>query len=580
MNFFNTVEKDILNKFKENNIPLDDVKLLTSSKKELGDYQINDAMKLAKVMHKSPRDIAEELVKCLEETGYFKNINIAGAGFINLSFKDELLTEYVEEVIKSSTKDVEKLDSDRIIIDYGGANIAKTLHVGHLRPANIGEALKRLARHLGKEVIADVHFGDIGRQSGMVIYELKERYPNLNYFSGKEETNWDELPITGEDLEEIYPLASIKAKENEEIMDEVREITAELESGKNKGYVALWDKIKEISIEDIKKIYKKLNTDFDLWEGESDAYPYIEETIDIMEKSGYLVESEGAKIVEVIEDTDKAPMPPLVVIKSNGATLYATRELATITSRMKRFNPKEIWYITDMRQELYFNQVFRASFKTNLVPKTTKLLFFGNGTMNGTDGKPFKTRDGNAATLKGLIKSVKEEILTHMNKDMDNKEEIAEKITIAAIKYADFLPNRTTDYIFEPSKFIDVEGKTGPYILYNTIRMKSILNKANDMGIDYSNYYNKPTDTEKEIILLLMEKNNILHKAYNNKDLSSIADYLYNLTSIFSRFYEGNHILTESDEKIKESWLTLTKLVKETNEELLAILAIEVPEKM
>ena len=580
MNFLNTVEKDILNKFKENNIPLDEVKLLTSSKKELGDYQINDAMKLAKVMHKSPRDIAEELVKCLEETGYFKDINIAGAGFINLSFKDELLTKYVEKVIKSSTKDVEKLDSDRIIIDYGGANIAKTLHVGHLRSANIGEALKRLARHLGREVISDVHFGDIGRQSGMVIYELKERYPNLNYFSGKEETTWDELPITGEDLEEIYPTASIKAKENEEIMDEVREITADLESGKNKGYVALWDKIKEISTKDIKSIYKELNTDFDLWEGESDAYPYIKETIDIMEKSGYLVESEGAKIVEVIEDTDKAPMPPLVVIKSNGATLYATRELATITSRMKRFNPKEMWYITDMRQELYFNQVFRASYKTNLVPKDTVLEFYGFGTMNGTDGKPFKTRDGNAATLKSLIKSVKEEILTHMNKDTDNKEEIAEKITIAAIKYADFLPNRTTDYIFEPSKFIDVEGKTGPYILYNTIRMKSILNKAKDMGIDYNNYYNKPTDTEKEIILLLMEKNNILHKAYNNKDLSSIADYLYNLTSLYSRFYEENHILTESDEKIKESWLTLTKLVKETNEELLAILAIEVPEKM
>lgn len=580
MNFLNTVEKDILNKFKENNIPLDEVKLLTSSKKELGDYQINDAMKLAKILHKSPRDIAEELVKCLEETGYFKDINIAGAGFINLSFKDELLREFVEKVIKSSTKDVEKLDSDRIIIDYGGANIAKTLHVGHLRSANIGEALKRLARHLGKEVISDVHFGDIGRQSGMVIYELKERYPNLNYFSGKEEITWDELPITGEDLEEIYPTASIKAKENEEIMEKVREITAELESGKNKGYVVLWDKIKEISTKDIKSIYKELNTDFDLWEGESDAYPYIKETIDIMEKSGYLVESEGAKIVEVIEDDDKAPMPPLVVIKSNGATLYATRELATITSRMKRFNPKEIWYIVDMRQGLYFEQVFRASYKTGLVSKDTVLEYYGFGTMNGTDGKPFKTRDGNAATLKSLIESVKGEILTHMNKDIDNKEEIAEKITIAAIKYADFLPNRTTDYIFEPSKFIDVEGKTGPYILYNTIRMKSILNKANDMGIDYSNYYNKPTDTEKEIILLLMEKNNILHKAYNNKDLSSIADYLYNLTSLFSRFYEANHILTESDEKVRESWLTLTKLVKETNEELLDILAIEVPEKM
>ena len=580
MNFLNTVEKDILNKFKENGIPLDEVQLITSSKKELGDYQINDAMKLAKIMHKSPRDIAEDLVKCLEETGYFKNINIAGAGFINLSFKDELLTEYVEKVIKSSPKDVEKLNEERIIIDYGGANIAKTLHVGHLRSANIGEAIKRLARHLGKEVISDVHFGDIGRQSGMVIYELKQRYPNLNYFSGKEETTWDELPITGKDLEEIYPTASIKAKENEDIMNEVREITAELESGKNKGYVALWNKIKEVSIEDIKSIYKELNADFDLWEGESDAFSYIKETIDIMEKSGYLIDSEGAKIVEVIEDDDKAPMPPLVVIKSNGATLYATRELATITSRMKRFNPKEIWYIVDMRQGLYFEQVFRASYKTGLVSKDTVLEYYGFGTMNGTDGKPFKTRDGNAATLKGLIKSVKEEILTHMNKDMDNKEETAEKIAIAAIKYADFLPNRTTDYIFEPSKFIDVEGKTGPYILYNTIRMKSILNKAEAQGINYGNYYNKPTDTEKEIILLLMEKNNILHKAYNNKDLSSIADYLYNLTSLYSRFYEANHILTESDEKLRESWLTLTKLVKETNEELLDILAIEVPEKM
>ncbi len=580
MNFLNAVEKDILNKFKEKDIPLEEVKLIRSSKKELGDYQINDAMKLAKVMHKSPRDIAIVLVNCLEETGYFKDINIAGAGFINLSFKDELLTEYVEKVINSSTKDVEKLSKEKIIIDYGGANIAKTLHVGHLRSANIGEALKRLAKYLGKEVIADVHFGDIGRQSGMVIYEIKERYPNLNYFSGKDETTWDELPITSKDLEEIYPLANNKAKNNETIMNEVREITAELESGKNKGYVALWDKIKEISVKDIKNLYKELNTDFDLWEGESDAFPYIKETLDIMNKSGYLINSEGAKIVEVIKDTDKAPMPPLVVIKSNGATLYATRELATITSRMKRFSPKEIWYIADMRQELYFHQVFRASYKTGLVPQSTKLDFYGIGTMNGKDGKPFKTRDGNAATLKGLIKNVKEEILNHMNKNMENKEKIAFQITIAAIKYADFLPNRTTDYIFDINKFIDIEGKTGPYILYNTIRMKSILTKAKEQEIVYNNYYNKPVNTEKEIILLLMEKNNTLHKAYNAKDLSPIADYIYNLTSLYSRFYEENHILTETNDKTKESWLTLTKLIKETNEELLNILAIDVPDKM
>ena len=405
MNFLNKVETDILNELKKEGIPLEKVSLIKSSKKELGDYQINDAMSLAKVMHKSPLEIAKTMVECLEKTNYFENINIAGPGFINLSFKQKLLTEYVENLNTDSTKDVEKLENERIIIDYGGANIAKTLHVGHLRSANLGEALKRLAKRLGKEVIGDVHFGDIGRQSGMVIYELKERYPHLNYFSGKEEV-WDELPITSEDLEEIYPTASNKAKENEEIMDSVREITAELESGKNKGYVALWDKIKKISIEDIKKIYKELNTNFDLWEGESDSYPYIEETLNIMNNSGYLKESEGAKIVEVKEDDDKAPMPPLVVIKSNGATLYATRELATLTSRMKRFNPKEMWYLTDNRQELYFTQVFRAAYKTNLVKEETKLSFYGFGTMNGSDGKPFKTRDGKAATLKSLIKSV------------------------------------------------------------------------------------------------------------------------------------------------------------------------------
>ncbi|HIS38422.1 MAG TPA: arginine--tRNA ligase [Candidatus Onthousia faecavium] len=580
MNFLNSVEKDILKTFKENDIPLDEVNLIPSSKKELGDYQINDAMRLAKIMHKSPREIAELLVKCLEETTYFENINIAGPGFINLSFKKELLTSYVEKVISDSTKDVENLEEEKIIIDYGGANIAKTLHVGHLRSANLGEAIKRLARRLGKDVIADVHFGDIGRQSGMIIYELKERYPSLNYFSGKTEEKWDDLPITGEDLEEIYPTASTKAKADDKIMEEVREITAELDKGENKGYVALWDKIRELSIKDIKAIYKQINTDFDLWNGESDAYPYIKETIDIMEKSGYLVESEGAKIVDVVEENDKSPMPPLVVIKSNGATLYATRELATILSRVKQFNPKEIWYLADMRQSLYFTQVFRAAYKTKLVPSNLKLSLYGFGTVNGTDGKPFKTRDGNAATLKGLIKDVKEEILTHMNKKLDNKDLIANQIAIAAIKYADFLPNRTTDYIFEPSKFIDVEGKTGPYILYNTIRMKSILEKATAKNLKYAKYTNVPTNTEKEIILLLMEKNNILHKAYNNKDLSPIADYLYNLTSLFSRFYEENHILTEQDQKKQESWLTLTYLVKITNEELLSILAIDIPEKM
>lgn len=582
MSVLTTVNKEILKKLQEHDLPIMEISLIPNSRKDLGDYQINDAMKLAKIMHKSPHEIATTIADALEETNYFENINIAGAGFVNLSFKKELLTTFVENIISDPSKDVEKLEKTKIMIDYGGANIAKTLHVGHLRSANIGEAIKRLTKYLGKEVIADVHFGDIGRQSGMVIYELKTRYPNLNYFSGQEEEKWDELPITGEELDKLYPTASIKAKEDETIMQEVQQITKELENNSNKGYVALWNKIKELSVKDIKKLYKRLNTDFDLWEGESDSYKYIPETLKIMEDSGYLIDSEGAKIVDVKLDTDKAPMPPLVVIKSNGATLYATRELATITSRMSRFAPDEIWYIADIRQSLYFEQVFRASYKTGLVNSNTKLNHYGFGTMNGKDGKPFKTRDGEAASLKSLLASVKEEIISHMHKDMDNqeKDEIAEKVTIAAIKYADIISNRTTDYIFDPAKFIDVEGKTGPYLLYNTIRMKSILRKASLNNISYKHYTNIPTGTEKELILYLLEKNNILHKAYNNKELNVIADYLYNLTSLYSRFYEEHHILKEQDDNIRESWLTLTNLVKDTNLELLNLLGIEVPEKM
>ena len=583
MNFLRSVEKKILEEFAKENLCLREISLLRSNRKELGDYQLNDAMKIAKELHKSPLEIAKTMQKALERTNYFENINIAGAGFINLSFKAKLLTAYVENYFHDINKDVEKLKKSKIMIDYGGANIAKTLHVGHLRSANIGEALKRLAKYLGKEVIADVHFGDIGRQSGMVIYEIKERYPNLNYFSGKEETNWDDLPITAADLEEIYPTASNKAKANEKIMEEVRDITAALESGHNKGYTELWEKIKEISITDIKEIYQRLNTDFDLWEGESNAYPYLKDTIDIMEKSGYLIQSEGAKIVEVKENTDKSPMPPLVVIKSNGATLYATRELATLKSRMDRFNPDEIWYLTDNRQELYFTQVFRAAYKTSLVPKTTKLEYFGFGTMNGPDGKPFKTRDGGAMTLKSLLKEVREKIDQQMSDKFVNateKEQIAEQITIAAVKYADLLPSRTTDYIFDPTKFTDIEGKTGPYILYNTIRMKSILTKAKENNIDFNHYTNESTGLEKDIILLLLDKNNILYKAYNNKDLNVITDYLYNLTSLYSRFYETNYILKEEDLNKRESWLFLTKIIYDTNVDLLTILGIVVPEKM
>lgn len=581
MSLLKTIEEDLTKKMNEASIPIEKVTLLESKRKDLGDYQLNDAMSLAKVLHKSPMLIAEDMKKVLEESNYFSKVEIAAVGFLNVTLKDELLVDFVNNYYNSDSKDVDKLVNKKIFLDYGGANIAKTLHVGHLRSANIGEALKRLTKRLGQEVICDVHFGDIGRQSGMVIYELRNRYPNLNYFKEEESDNWDELPITAKDLEEIYPVASTKAKEDENIMDEVRLITKELEEGKP-NYVALWDKIKKLSIEDIKGVYKKFNTDFDLWEGESDCYSYMMPMLEELRKDGYLKKSEGAEIIEIKEDTDKAPMPDLVVVKSNGATLYATRELATMVSRVKRFNPDEMWYLTDLRQGLYFEQVFRAAHKTKIVSDATKLEFFGFGTMNGPDGKPFKTRDGGALSLKSLLKEVKEEVENHSHnlETEENKDEIIEQIAVAAIKYADLLSNRTTDYIFDPKKFVDVEGKTGPYLLYTTIRMKSLLKKAKENNLDYSKYTKISEEVEKELITLLLAKNKVLHKAYDTKELNVISDYLYQLTSTYSKFYEKCHVLTEKDKNIQENWLLLTKNVYDTNVELLTILGIEIPEKM
>ena len=581
MSLLKTIEEDLTKKMNEASIPIEKVTLLESKRKDLGDYQLNDAMSLAKILHKSPMLIAEDMKKVLEESNYFSKVEIAAVGFLNVTLKDELLIDFVNNYYNSDSKDVDKLVDKKIFLDYGGANIAKTLHVGHLRSANIGEALKRLTKRLGQEVICDVHFGDIGRQSGMVIYELRNRYPNLNYFKEEESDNWDELPITAKDLEEIYPVASTKAKEDENIMEEVRLITKELEEGKP-NYVALWDKIKKLSIEDIKGVYKKFNTDFDLWEGESDCYSYMMPMLEELRKDGYLKKSEGAEIIEIKEDTDKAPMPDLVVVKSNGATLYATRELATMVSRVKRFNPDEMWYLTDLRQGLYFEQVFRAAHKTKIVSDDTKLEFFGFGTMNGPDGKPFKTREGGALSLKSLLKEVKEEVEIHSHnlETEENKDEIIEQIAVAAIKYADLLSNRTTDYIFDPKKFVDVEGKTGPYLLYTTIRMKSLLKKAKENNLDYSKYTKISEEVEKELITLLLAKNKVLHKAYDTKELNVISDYLYQLTSTYSKFYEKCHVLTEKNKNIQENWLLLTKNVYDTNVELLTILGIEIPEKM
>ncbi len=579
MSYIKTIEKDIIKYINDCGYKVDTVDLTVSNRPDLGDYQLNDSMKLAKEYHKNPREIAEEIKSKLESDKRFTNVNIAGPGFINITISDDALIEFMNEIKEDPKSNIDKLEKSLIFIDYGGANIAKTLHVGHLRPANIGEALKRLAAALGKDTIGDVHFGDIGRQSGMVISEIKRLHPELKFFDENYEGEYEDFTITAEELGEIYPRASLAAKESEERMEEVRQITAELEDGR-RGYVALWDIIKKTSIEDIKKIYKQLNTTFDLWEGETDCYPYIPKTMEIMESTGLIYESEGAKVIDVDKPEDNKPMPPLVVIKSNGATLYATRDLATIYSRMQRFSPDEIWYVTDFRQSLYFEQVFRASYKTHLVNENTKLQHFGLGTMNGPDGKPFKTRDGGVMDLKGLIDDVVKEAESRLNENItDEKErkEISTQVGLSALKYADFLSFRGTDYIFDPKKFSDLNGKTGPYLLYSTIRMKSLLEKAGK----YNNQYIKiNSDTDKDIIKCLLNLPEIINKCYEIKSLNDIADYLYKLTSLYNKFYSENRVLTEEDKDLKDSWLTLTNIVKKTNEMLLDILGITIPNKM
>lgn len=582
MSIITNLEKEIKGIIKNAGYEIENFSLQPSSRVDLGDYQINDAMSLAKTYHKNPHQIAEDIKNELEKSPKFTNINVAGPGFINISLKDEYLVEILNMINNDINTIIDKREPKNIILDYGGANVAKALHVGHLRSANIGEAIKRLATLLGYSVIGDAHLGDYGRPLGFVVLEIKKRYPDLPYFDESYTGDYSEveLPITNEDLEKIYPEASQKAKDDEAYLEEGRDVTAKIQSHV-RGYYDLWKKVIEISKADIKKVYDELNVHFELWLGESDAAEYFDELKEIFEKENLLEDSNGAKIVDVKEDTDKAPMPPLLFLKSNGTISYATTDLATILQRQKQYHPDEIWYCTDARQELHFTQVFRSARKVHLVDEDQKLDWFGFGTMNGSDGKPFKTRDGGVMSLKGLIDLVNEETLKRINKDTvseEEKDKVARTVAIATLKYADFIPYRGTDYIFELEKFADLEGKTGPYLLYSTIRMKSLLAKAKELTQDTSKVVS--TKTEKDIVLTILNLPNILNKALDSKSLNDIAEYIYKLTSLYNKFYSENKIITEEDLEKRESWLVLTNIVYNINMMLLDVLGIPVPEKM
>lgn len=574
MSFIKETENYVKEVIKECGYEIDNVVLESSSRRDLGEFQINVSMILAKKYSKNPRDIANEIVNKLDER--FINVNIAGPGFINVSINDNYLIENMNNSINNFDKFIDKSDSKKIIIDYGGANAAKALHVGHMRSANIGEALKRLAKSFGDDVVGDAHIGDMGRQSGMVISEIKKRFPNLPYFDSNYKGAYPKYTCTTEDLGIYYPAANNAAKEDESRMEEVRQITAEVDKG-NEPYFTLWKDIVEVSLEDIKNTYKQLNCDFDLWNGELSSFEYMDDTLKVLEP--YMYESQGAKVIDVKEETDKIEIPPLIVIKTDRATIYATRDLATLYERIKKYNPNEIWYIVDQRQHLYFEQVFRASYKSGLVNKETILTHYGFGTMNGSDGKPFKTRDGGVLPLNSLIELVKKEILNKMSNydSEEEKEEIANILTIATIKYADLLPYRTTDYSFDVEKFSSFEGKTGPYVLYTMVRIKSILDKLKNKTGNINKIYN---ESDRNIYIKILELSKVMSKAYNERVTSYMCEYLFDLCSLFNKFYSEHNILKEEDNIKKESFIGLLNLVYNNCSKLLDILAIEIPNKM
>lgn len=582
MSFIKTLENDIKEIINSAGYEIDSVVLSLSNRPDLGEYQINDAMRLAKKYGTNPREIATKIVEKLSGDNRFINVNIAGAGFINISLSTTYLTDCMNKMIEDVYNNIDLQPKKKIVLDYGGANVAKALHVGHLRSANIGEALKRLANTLGQETLADAHLGDWGRPIGLVMLEIQKRNPKLPYFDESFDGEYPSIsPVTNDDLMELYPLASIKAKEDEQYMEEARTMTAKFQSG-TKGLMALWNHIMNVSKPDIKRIYDRLNTTFEIWNGESDADKYTPEMIQYLESKNIVEESQGARIIEVKEKDDDHEVPPLLLVKSNGTASYQTTDLACIWERVKNYNPDEIWYLTDVRQALHFEQVFRAAKKAKIVKESTKLEFIPFGTMNGSDGKPFKTRDGGVMKLEDLLDLAKEECEKKIlpNITGEERDEIAEKVGIAAVKYADLIPFRGTDYVFDINKFSDLEGKTGPYLLYSTIRMKSLLKKAKANNIDFDRIIKTKNEYDKEIMLNAFNLSTALTKSYESKSLNDITDYIYKLTSSYNKFYSENRIIDEQDTDLRASWLALTKLVLDTNLMLLDILGITCPDKM
>ena len=558
-----------------------------SNRPDLCQYQCNGALAAAKQYKKAPIMIANEVVALLEDSASFKEITAIAPGFINIILSDTFLAEYVNDMAKSEKYGCEEAKEPKtIVIDYGGPNIAKPLHVGHLRSAIIGESIKRFGKYFGHKVIGDAHLGDWGLQMGLIITECKKRHPEWVYFDDEFEGEYPtEAPFTMAELEEIYPFANGYSKEHPEYREEAQNATFLLQSGK-RGYKALWQHILNVSVNDLKKNYTKLNVEFDLWKKESDAQPYIADMVKYMKEEGYAYVSDGALVVDVKEETDKKEIPPCMILKSDGATLYNTTDLATIVERVKLFQPDAITYVVDKRQELYFEQVFRCAKKTKLVDDNVKLTFLGFGTMNGKDGKPFKTREGGVMRLETLIQSITDAVYDKMtDRDMSEEEtrEVARKVGVAALKYGDLSNQASKDYVFDIERFSSFEGNTGPYILYTIVRIKSILNKyqeQNGAGVTEVKILPASSESETALMLQLAKFNDMLEAAFLENAPHKVCQYIYELSNAFAKFYHENKIIAEEDKEKQASWINLITATKGVLEICVDLLGMEAPDRM
>ena len=568
-------------------------KVTLSNRPDLCEYQCNGAMAAAKEYKCAPFMISDKIAQALAENELFESVESVKPGFINMKVSPAYLAKYVSDM----KADEGRFGCDKaahpktIIVDYGGANVAKPLHVGHLRSAVIGESIKRIGKFMGHNMIGDVHLGDWGLQMGLIIVELKERKPDLVYYDESYTGEYPkEAPFTISELEDIYPTASKKSKEDEAFREAAMEATSQLQAGR-RGYRALLAHILDVSVTDLKKNYDNLNVSFELWKGESDAQPYIPDMVQMMKDKGFAYMSEGALVVDVKEDTDTKEIPPCIILKSDGASLYSTTDLATIVMRMQDYNPDAIIYLTDQRQSMHFVQVFRCARKTGLVGPDVELTHIGFGTMNGKDGKPFKTREGGVMRLEYLLDEINEEMLKKITENQKEKENLdiseeeakqtAKTVALAAVKYGDLSNQASKDYCFDIERFTSFEGNTGPYILYTIVRIKSILKKYTAKNsLPDAPILGAHSASEKNLMLVLSRFNAMMENAYEEKAPHKICAYIYELANAFNGFYHETKILSEEDLKVQASYIGLLVLTKNILETCIDVLGFSAPDRM